>query len=144
MNQNPLPQKTLRLWQLRVALVGGVPFLLCLFFLYLSKWFLLPAIFVLVLSLWLIFWYFPRYFQSYEVQFPQNAIVIRRGVFIRSSHIMPFSKLVYVQSFSTPLSKSMGLAAISLKAARSSLFIPELSDADVQLFIHSVTKEGDN
>lgn len=34
----------------------------------------------------------------------------------------------------------MGLAALSLKAARSSVIIPELPVSDVELFIKSVTR----
>ena len=40
-----------------------------------------------------------------------------------------------------PFARSMGLAALSLKAARSSVIIPELPVSDVELFIKSVTKE---
>ena len=85
--------------------------------------------------------YIPAYFASYEILFPKGAIIINRGIFIRTTHIMPFSRLIYVQSYSTPLAHSMGLAALSLKAARSSVIIPELPVSDVELFIKSVTKE---
>ena len=56
---------------------------------------------------------------------------------------MPFSRLVYAQSFATPLAKKMGLAALTLKAARSSIIIPELNSADVNYFIEYLTKEGE-
>ena len=39
----------------------------------------------------------------------------------------------------TPLAKTMGLSALSLKAARSSVLIPELAAADTQRFINAVT-----
>lgn len=84
---------------------------------------------------------YSAYFASYEILFPKGAIIINRGIFIRTTHIMPFSRLIYVQSYSTPLAHSMGLAALSLKAARSSVIIPELPVSDVELFIKSVTKE---
>ncbi len=141
MKHDCLPEKTLRLWQLRVSLLAAIPVFACLFFAFWLPWLVLPALFFAVFFLLIIFWYLPRYFKSYDIRFPDGAIVIRRGVFIRTTHIMPFSKLVYVQSISTPLSKYMGLAAISLKAARSSVIIPELTTADVELFLSSVTKE---
>ena len=56
---------------------------------------------------------------------------------------MPFSRLVYAQSFATPLAKKMGLAALVLTAARSSIIIPELNEADVNYFIDFLTKEGE-
>ena len=140
MNPDFLPEKTLRLWQLRIALLSGVPVLLCLWFLFWSRWLLLPALLLAALALWLIAWYLPRYFKSYDLRFPHGAVVIHRGVFIRTAHIMPFSKLIYVQSISTPLSKTMGLAALNLKAARSHLLIPEIPVQDAELFIQTVVK----
>ena len=62
---------------------------------------------------------------------------------VMATHIMPFSRLVYAQSFATPLAKKMGLAALTLKAARSSIIIPELNAADVNYFIEYLTKEGE-
>lgn len=104
---------------------------------------LVPFTGVILAAALLIFvlWYIPAYFASYEILFPKGAIIINRGIFIRTTHIMPFSRLIYVQSYSTPLAHSMGLAALSLKAARSSVIIPELPVSDVELFIKSVTKE---
>jgi len=106
-----------------------------------TLWCLLPAVILAAALLIFVLWYIPAYFASYEILFPKGAIIINRGIFIRTTHIMPFSRLIYVQSYSTPLAHSMGLAALSLKAARSSLIIPELPISDVELFIKSVTKE---
>lgn len=89
------------------------------------------------------FWYIPAYFESYEILFPNDAVIIKRGVIVKTCHIMPFSQLVYVQSISTPLAKALGLAAISLKAARSGIIIPEMPRGDVEKFISAVTK-GEN
>ena len=89
------------------------------------------------------FWYIPAYFESYEILFPNDAVIIKRGVIVKTCHIMPFSRLVYVQSISTPLAKASGLAAISLKAARSGIIIPEMPRGDVEKFISAVTK-GEN
>lgn len=100
-----------------------------------------PAVILAAALLVLVLWYIPAYFASYEILFPKGAIIINRGIFIRTTHIMPFSRLIYVQSYSTPLAHSMGLAALSLKAARSSVIIPELPVSDVELFIKSVTRE---
>ena len=69
--------------------------------------------------------------------------MINRGVFIKTTHIMPFSRLVYAQSFATPLAKRMGLSALTLKAARSSIIIPELNAEDVDYYIDFLAKEGE-
>ena len=141
MSKNSLPKQTKLLWQLRVGILGVIPF--CVFFILsvISDWFLIGAFTFAVITAAAVFWYIPAYFASYEILFPKGAIIINRGIFIRTTHIMPFSRLIYVQSYSTPLAHSMGLAALSLKAARSSVIIPELPVSDVELFIKSVTKE---
>lgn len=141
MKENLLPQKTLLLWQIRFAIIGILLSCMSAFLWFLSSWFLLLVLLIVVVFLVIMYWYLPHYFNSYEITFPKGAIIIHRGVFIKTSHIMPYSKLIYAQSISTPLAKRMGLSAMSLKAARSSLLIPEVSESDVNDFITSLTKE---
>lgn len=141
MKENGIPKKTRFLWQLRISLIGFLPVAVLAALSPVTLWCLFAAGILAVLLLIFVLWYIPAYFASYEILFPKGAIIINRGVFIRTTHIMPFSRLVYVQSYSTPLAHSMRLAALSIKAARSSLIIPELPEEDVKLFINSVTKE---
>ena len=141
MKENGIPKKTRFLWQVRICLIGFIPIAVLLFLCSVTLWCLLPAVILAAALLIFVLCYIPAYFASYEILFPKGAIIINRGIFIRTTHIMPFSRLIYVQSYSTPLAHSMGLAALSLKAARSSLIIPELPVSDVELFIKSVTKE---
>ena len=143
MKENKIPEKTLFLWQIRIGVLGAIPTAALLILSSVSLWFLIPAGVLTVFILLFLFWYLPRYFDSYEILFPKGAIIINRGVFIKTSHIMPFSRLVYAQSFSTPLAKVMGLAAVSLKAARSRVIIPEFSLNDVNYFIDYLAKEAD-
>ena len=143
MSKNSLPKQTKLLWQLRVGILGVIPF--CVFFILsvISDWFLIGALTFAVITAAAVFWYIPAYFESYEILFPNDAVIIKRGVIVKTCHIMPFSRLVYVQSISTPLAKALGLAAISLKAARSGIIIPEMPRGDVEKFISAVTK-GEN
>ena len=143
MKENAIPKKTLFLWQIRLGVLGTISTAVLFFLTAVSIWFLIPAGIFTVFILLFLFWYLPRYFTGYEILFPKGAIIINRGVFIKTSHIMPFSRLVYAQSFSTPLAKAMGLAAVNLKAARSSVVIPELSVKDVNYFIDYLAKEAD-
>ena len=143
MKENKIPEKTLFLWQIRIGVLGAIPTAALFILSSVSLWFLIPAGVLTVFILLFLFWYLPRYFDSYEILFPKGAIIMNRGVFIKTSHIMPFSRLVYAQSFSTPLAKVMGLAAVSLKAARSSVIIPEFSVKDVNYFIDYLAKEAD-
>lgn len=137
MSKNSLPKQTKLLWQLRVGILGVIPF--CVFFILsvISDWFLIGAFTFAVITAAAVFWYIPAYFESYEILFPNGAVIVK------TCHIMPFSRLVYVQSISTPLAKALGLAAISLKAARSGIIIPEMPRGDVEKFISAVTK-GEN
>ncbi len=143
MKENTIPKKTLLLWQIRLGVLGLIPIAALFILSAVSCWFLIPAGVFTVFILLFLFWYLPHYFDSYEILFPKGAVIINRGVFIKTSHIMPFSRLVYAQSFSTPLAKAMGLAAVSLKAARSRVIIPEFSVKDVNYFIDSLAKEAD-
>ena len=137
-----LPKKTQYLWQLRVGMVAVVLLAAISFLCFASPWFLLlTAVFALIFGV-LIFWYVPKYLKSYLIELPEGSIIINRGVFINVSHIMPYSRLVYCESFSTPLAKAFGLSAVTLKAARSLLVIPELPKTEIERLIGSIT-EGD-
>lgn len=143
MKENKIPKNTRFLWQIRIGGLGIIPIAALFILSAVSRWFLIPAGVLTVFILLFLLWYLPHYFDSYEILFPKGAVIINRGVFIKTSHIMPFSRLVYAQSFSTPLAKAMGLAAVSLKAARSSVIIPELNVKDVNYFIDYLAKEAD-
>lgn len=142
MKENLLPKRTALLWQIRIGLAGLILIIALCAFSFLTPWLFLAAAALAVLLALFLFWYLPRYFKSYEICFPSGAIVINRGVFIKTTHIMPFSRLVYAQSYATPLARAMGLAALSLKAARSAIIVPELNAADVDYFIDFLSKEG--
>ncbi len=143
MKENSLPKRTAFLWQTRIGGAGFILIIVLCGFSFLTGWLFLAAAVLTALLAVLLFWYLPRYFKSYEILFPKGAIVINRGVFIKTTHIMPFSRLVYAQSFATPLAKRMGLASLTLKAARSRIIIPEFDASDVNCFIDFLTKEGE-
>lgn len=144
MAESNIPKKTTLLWQIRIGAVSLILFILLCFISFLQPYiYLLGTIFICLIA-FIIFWYIPRFFKSYELIFPNGSVVINRGVFIKTSHIMPFSRLIYAGSFSTPLANRMGLAALNLKAARSSLIIPEITREDVKLFIDYLTEESNN
>ena len=54
---------------------------------------------------------------------------------------MPFSRMVCANSLATPLARKMRLSALTLKAARSRIIIPELDQKDVRYFIDYLTRE---
>ena len=131
------------LWQIRIGLIGIILLIGISAFGLLTDWVLIGTAVAAAILVLLIFWYLPRYFKSYEILFPKGAVVINRGVFIKTTHIMPFSRLVYAQSFATPLAKKMGLAALTLKAARSTVIIPEFDAKDIDYYIDFLAREGE-
>lgn len=138
MEELRLPKKTLRLWQIRVNIAG---LLLLFIFSYLChsfNWFSVTFIIIAVLIEVILLWYLPTLFKRYRIKYIKGAVIIESGVVIRTTHIMPFSKLIYTQSLTTPLSKLMGLKALTLKAARSRVLIPEIEDEDVEKFISAL------
>lgn len=143
MKENRLPKQTVLLWQIRIGLIGIILLIGISAFGLSTDWVLIGTAVAAAILVLLIFWYLPRYFKSYEILFPKGAVVINRGVFIKTTHIMPFSRLVYAQSFATPLAKKMGLAALTLKAARSTVIIPEFDAKDIDYYIDFLAREGE-
>ena len=143
MKENQLPKKTVLLWQIRIGLIGIILLVGISAFGLLTRLVLIGTAVVAAILAFFLFWYLPRYFKSYEILFPKGAVVINRGVFIKTTHIMPFSRLVYAQSYATPLAKRMGLAALTLKAARSSIIIPEFDAKDVDYYIDFLARAGE-
>ncbi len=138
-----LPRKTLTLWQIRAAVIWLLLSAVCGFysitmhiFVYLLS--VLAVIFAVV-----IFWYIPKFFSGCKVKYLSGAVVIEMGVIIKTTHILPFSRLIYTQTLVTPVSKALGLRAVTLKAARSRVFIPEMLKGDLDELIEAISKGDD-
>lgn len=141
MKENILPKNTLLLWQIRATAIFILLMAVFAFFRHLLVYFIALIAINLGLFIAIIFLYLPIYFKSYKILFENSVIIINRGVFIKTTHIMPFSKMIYAQSISTPLAKKLGISAIILKAARSHLLIPEIEESSVNDFIKSFSRE---
>ena len=141
MKSEKLPEKTVLLWQIRLTAIAVLPVAVLSALCFLTLWLLLAAAVTAVVFLVLIFWYIPALLHSYEILFPSGAIVIKCGVFLKTTHIMPFSRMVCADSTATPLARKMRLSALTLKAARSRIIIPELDQKDVRYFIDYLTRE---
>ncbi len=142
MKAETLPKKTLWLWQIRVVMLTILLIWICFYFLSFLKIFKIIVFAITLSGLATALWYLPVFFKSYEINFGNEAIIISYGVFIKFSHIMPYSRLIYAQSFATPLARLFGVTALSLKAARSRVIIPEISFSDAQKIIGSLTSEA--
>lgn len=137
-----LPSKTKYLWQLRCICFYLVIIALCAYFYPYYKFLILAGLIITAVCLVSIFWYIPKFIKSYQIITADESIVIKRGVIIKTTHIMPYSRLIYAQTFTTPIAKLLRLTAVSLKAARSTLVIPEMSLCDAKLLIETLSQGG--
>ena len=143
MERASLPVKTLFLWQIRVVMLTAVIVWFCFRYRNLLPFMDILAILFAAIGLLTVLVYLPVFFKGYEILFKNEAIIINYGVFIKFSHIMPYTRLIYAQSFSSPLASIFGVTAVSLKAARSRVIIPEIENKDAKYIIDSLTGEVD-
>ena len=141
MKRGVLPIRTLILWQFRVVMLTLCFVTICLYFASTLAFLRYAATVITVIGVLTVVWYLPAFFKSYEMLFKNGAIIINYGVFIKFSHIMPYTRLIYAQSFATPLARLFRVTAISLKAARSRVIVPEILLSDAMRVMDSLTGE---
>lgn len=144
MTVKKLPEKTLRLWQIRAAVFNLLVLLICFYFRAAYSFVLAVGIIITLICQFGILWYLPRFIRSYRIRITDGAVVINRGVFIKTTHIMPYSRMIYTQTFITPIAKLMGLEAFSLKAARSRITVPEMLNSDADRILKLLSQEAKN
>lgn len=144
MERKTLPKRTFILWQLRSLVIGICCVFLCLFFSKQLNFLSSVALVISVVTLIMIVWYVPTFFKSYEILLKGEAIVINYGVFIKVSHIMPYSRLIYAQSFATPLARILKLSTLTLKATRGWIIIPEIESVAAKEVIDLLSREVKN
>lgn len=142
MKEFKLPKRTLLLWQIRITLLWILLSLVFYLFSFKFETFLIILAVIAILSLLAIFLYLPKYFSIFRIKCLKDAVVVENGIFVKRCHILPFSRLIYSQTLNTPLSKAFGVTAVTMKAARSFIFIPEMLDDDSKEFL-TVLVKGD-
>ena len=129
-----LPKKTLDLWKIRLTIGVLLFFGLFSYFCHGYGWFLIATLVIICLYELAFFWYLPALFKTYQIKYINGAVVIESGVFIKITHIMPYSKMIYTQTLTSPLARFFGLKAVTLKAARSQILIPEVPEEAAEKF----------
>lgn len=135
MREYELPRKTLILWQFRSLGLGLLLTALSSYFYFKLKPFLIILLIIAIIFVIFTFVYLPLFFKSCKIRCSKDAIIIRQGVIFKKTHILPFSRLIYTQTVTTPIARLLGLRAITLKAARNILFVPELLVSDAKAFL---------
>ena len=142
MKTQNLPKKTLWLWQIRVVMLTAILVGLCFYFVPFPRILKIAVFAIIILAVVAEVWYLPALFKSYKILFGDEAIIINRGVFVKVSHFMPYTRLIYAQSFATPLARIMGVTSLSFKAARSRIIVPEIDLSDVEKITSTLTSEA--
>ena len=135
MKENTLPKKTTYLWMVRIVVITFILIAVCLYFSQLFDFLKIVAVSIGILGLILTFVYLPFFFKSYRIILSNDAVIVKFGIFIKVEHIMPYKRMIYAQSYATPLARILGVAAVRLKAARSYLFVAETEIESVQAII---------
>ena len=137
-----LPKKTLDLWKIRLTIGVLLFFGLFSYFCHGYGWFLIATLVIICLYELAFFWYLPSLFKTYQIKYINGAVVIESGVFIKITHIMPYSKMIYTQTQTSPLARYFGLKAVTLKAARSQILIPEVPEEAAEKFTTALAENA--
>lgn len=134
-----VPKKTRILWQLRCVAAVVILCAAIAAFSPLSKWLWLPCGIMGLLGVLLIFIYLPAFFANCRITVGDDAVMVTRGVFIQTTHIMPYPRMIYAQSFTTPAATAFGLCGVTLKAARGIMVIPEMEKENAELLLAGIS-----
>ena len=135
LKENTLPKRTTWLWFVRLILITFILLALCYYFSPLFAPLKIAAIIIGILGLLLAFVYLPFFFKTYKIILSNDAVIVKYGIFIKVEHIMPYKRMIYAQSFETPLARILGVTAVRLKAARSYLLVAETEKESAQAII---------
>ena len=135
MKETKLPKKTTLLWQVRGVILTFALVAACLYFESFFSPLKIVAVIIGIIGLAVTFIYLPLYFKSYRIILSEEAVIVKFGIIIKIEHIMPYKRMIYAQSFATPLARIFGVMAVRLKAARSYLFVVEIEKESVKAII---------
>ena len=137
-----LPRKTLLLWRIRAVLIASLLLLICLYLPLSADLTLIISTIIIFVLLAAFFWYLPKFIKSCRITVANDAVVIKRGVLVENTHILPFTRLIHTLTVQTPLAKLFSLNTVLLKAARFRIFVPELSETDAEHLIAEINSEA--
>lgn len=135
LKENTLPKKTTLLWQIRIIIITFILVAACLYFEPLFSFLKIFVIVIGIIGIILAFLYLPFFFKSYKIILSNDAVIVKFGIIVKIEHIMPYKRMIYAQSFETPLARVFGITAVRLKAARSYLLVAEIEKEAAQTII---------
>ena len=144
MKENTLPKKTVWLWMVRIVVITFILVAGCFYLTPLFSPLKIAAIVIGILGLIIAFVYLPFFFKSYKIILSNDAVIVKFGILIKAEHIMPYKRMIYAQSFETPLARLLGVAAVRLKAARSYLLVAEIEKESAKAIIDFLAEGESN
>lgn len=126
------PKSTLKLWQTRLFLVFAALCLLTGWVWFLTLYFSIVIISAFIITVFFNYIYLPLFFKNYSVEVGRQAIIIKSGIFIKHSRIMPFPRLLYAEHIITPIARMFSVSALLLHATRVSVFVFELDKSHIK------------
>lgn len=133
-----LPQKTRILWQIRAFFILVLLYAVVVSFCRIFLTALLPTTIVLAIGSVFVLLYISIYLKQYKINVNSSVLYITKGVFIKTTIIIPHIRLAYIKSFATPMMGWLKLRCIILKVARGWVLVPELDVINAEKLIKLV------
>lgn len=130
-----IPSETLIVWILRLSF----GFSLLIFALIYLKIFVAAYILAGIAGIALIYLLF--FFLGYKIELKKNFLQIEKGVIFRTTLIIPYKKIVYINSFKTPLTKAFGLCGGFIKTVNGAVFILEQRESFLLLLSEKIEEK---
>ncbi len=87
--------------------------------------------------------YLRFYFKKYSITVDKGAIIVKSGVIIRTERLLPAPRLIFAESFTTPLSRLLGLSQLSLRAIKVNLITAELTKAQTKSILGVISDRNE-
>ncbi len=139
-----LPQKTLKLWRIRLAVLFSLTIVILISLSAFFRWLILPAVFIFVLFLCLELWLLPAFLARYEIILNDDFLQINKGIIFKSKTLLPKRWIINLKTLKLPDSKAMGLGLLMIKTYKGVVLIPELTEEAINEIIKAVLGENKN
>lgn len=136
-----LPKITRVLWQIRISLIIAVIYFVIVAFWRFSPTVLLPTTIAMAFGSVFVLVYISFYLKRYTVYADNSGIYIKKGIIFKTIVIIPYPRLAFIKSFTTPVTAGLHIKSIILKVSRGLIFIPELEKNSAERLIEMMRNE---
>lgn len=133
-----LPQKTLKLWRIRLTVLFSLTIVALIGLSAFFRWLILPAVFIFVLFISLQLWLLSAFLNSYRITLYNNCLQIDKGIIFKSRIILPKRWIINLKTVKLPDAKAFGLGLLLIKTYKGVVFVPELPEETIDGIIKAV------